>query len=184
MALAETRRSSGSIFPTASTKCATVRYTSMRSIALKDYARLESKIQRVPFSGCWIWTAGTRRGGYGQFSFSGELISAHRAAYLMFRGPIAEGQLVCHRCDVRSCINPDHLFLGSYQDNNRDAIRKGRGNRTYGERASKAKLKEAQVIEIRASNLSQQKLGKRYGVSASTISQIKCGRSWRHLLQI
>lgn len=74
---------------------------------------------------CWLWTAALRC-GYGAFKVDGKAIGAHCYSYAMAHGAIPKGLVVCHSCDVRHCVNPDHLWLGSYKDNMQDASRKGR----------------------------------------------------------
>jgi len=80
----------------------------------------------VPESGCWLWSGATYASGYGAFRRKGKNYLTHRVAYEQAFGPVPDGMLICHRCDVRSCCNPSHLFVGTYTDNNRDMGKKGR----------------------------------------------------------
>ncbi len=93
------------------------------------YDRLMRRMEKKP-SGCWEWT-GYRNPhfNYGQFWVAkGRHISAHRAMWIALHGELTPEQFVCHRCDNPPCINPDHLFIGTLEDNNRDMASKGRYN--------------------------------------------------------
>ena len=150
----------------------------MRSKSRKRKELFVKKIERDSRAGCWEWT-GWRRGDYGGFWDGYRHVFAHRFAWELWVGPIPEGLCVCHHCDNPPCVNPAHLFVGTSTDNNRDMIAKGREAR--GERSGRAKLTDKAVAEIRDSLERPYILAKRYGVSLSTISTARTGRSWKHL---
>lgn len=143
--------------------------------------RLLSKV-KVNDDGCWEWQGALCDPGYGRITIDGTLIGAHRASYIEFVGPIPQGFEVCHHCDNRSCVNPDHLFSGPHSANAADAATKGRMAR--GERHSHAKLTENEVREIRESfsqGKSQRELALRYRVCDATIWFIVRRKTWRHV---
>lgn len=88
--------------------------------------RFEEKFIPEPMSGCWLWTAAALPLGYGKMYVGGKLELAHRISYRLYKGPIPEGMLVRHRCDVVACVNPDHLETGTHQQNAGDMVERGR----------------------------------------------------------
>lgn len=97
----------------------------VRVKTLKD--RLIEKIKINPENGCWEWQAAMMQSGYGKISIRRSVhTGAHRASYTVFNGEIPDGMVICHKCDNKKCINPDHLFIGTYLDNSKDAQSKGR----------------------------------------------------------
>src|SRR3990167_7169618 len=95
---------------------------------------------------CWFWIGCTKSNGYGLIQVGGKLEHVHRASWMAHRGPIPNGLWVLHHCDVRNCINPEHLYLGTHSDNTADMVNRGRFNP---ERAAGAKLSWEQVREMR-----------------------------------
>jgi HNH endonuclease len=90
-------------------------------------ARFLSKIEKVE-NGCWLWVASHLPNGYGRFNWNGRAGYAHRYAYEAAHGVIPDGMSICHTCDVRDCVNPDHLFAATHRENMRDMVSKGRGH--------------------------------------------------------
>jgi len=131
-----------------------------------------------PNSGCLLWLGMVNNSGYGIVAKK----LAHRVAYWMDRGAIPEGMLVCHTCDVRSCVNPRHLFLGTNADNVRDAVAKGKYKRGEASPSSRLKNKDIMVIRQRiAAGHTNKCIANDYGVTPPTINQIKTGKRWRYI---
>lgn len=146
---------------------------------------LLSRCEPEPNTGCWLWMGAVAGGtGYGVTRRDGKPIGAHRLAFALANGEAPKGMDVCHRCDVRICLNPAHLFAGTRAENLADMRRKGRANDPKGVRHPKAKLTEEDVRAVRralAVGGSLTDLGRQYGVAAQTISSIKSGRNWKCL---
>lgn len=129
-----------------------------------------------PNSGCWLWMLHLDKKGYGKIQrscfkpiFGGINLLAHRYSYFLHYGIVPPADMkVCHKCDVTSCVNPDHLFLATQYENVQDCIRKGRWTNT--------KLTDDQVNYIRSSTETYRELAERYGVSRSLINMIRLGR--------
>ena len=138
--------------------------------------------------GCWEWQGSRHPNGHGYFSAGRASVGyAHRAAWEFVHGPIPFGLFVCHHCDNPPCVRPDHLFLGTQNDNVQDAVSKGRMSR--GESHHAAKLTEAAVREIRVAEVgwtqSRQSLARalapRYGVTSFAVKAVLQRNRWRHI---
>lgn len=149
---------------------------------------------------CWIWTAGRRRpNSYGDFKPGKKFQAreAHRFSYLLKFREIPFGLFVCHHCDNPPCVNPDHLFLGTAQDNADDCKRKNRTTKgdkswvhnnpyiTRGENNGRAKLKAAQVLEIRnlydTGEFSQAGIARMFSLDSARVGEIVNGKMWKSL---
>lgn len=151
-------------------------------IPKSDHYLFFKKVEPIPFSGCWIWMGGLFSHGYGQFNpkVSSQRY-AHRWSWEHANGYIPKGMNVLHKCDVRCCVNPDHLFIGSQLDNVRDMDKKGRRvvSVKHGEAHHNAKISQKQVIEIMASEETNVSIAARFGVKPSAISKIRNCRTWK-----
>jgi HNH endonuclease len=141
--------------------------------------RFERKYIPEPMSGCWLWLGLLHEGGYGEFREHGKRIRAHVFSYKYFKGKIPKGKFVLHTCDVRCCVNPDHLYAGTKKQNTADCIRRNRF--PQGERHAHTTFVAAQVLAIRTDPRFQYIIAAEYGVCQMTISNIKLKRTWKHV---
>jgi hypothetical protein len=142
-----------------------------------------------PNTGCWLWIGGWAPFGHGVIRMGskakGQIYKmAHRVAYELYKGPIPDGMCVCHKCDVPQCVNPEHLFLGTYADNMHDMWKKGRArieNHMKGVDVWCAKLDDDKVREILASTESSRKIATRLGVGKTAVLRVRRGIGWKHV---
>lgn len=152
-----------------------------------DKERIEKFWQRVDISdffGCWEWTAGKTDNGYGRISNGEREVRSHRFAFELAYRPIPEGLLCLHKCDNKLCCNPNHLYLGTHKDNNRDRSVRNRDSWPRGMNASAAKLTNEDVWKIRvllAEGLTERKIASKFGVEKTAVHKIKHGKSWGHI---
>lgn len=133
-----------------------------------------------PNTGCWVWLGGLNHGGYGQINMPGnKQRRAHCLSYEIHNGPIPEGLEVRHSCDLRCCINPEHLLVGTRQQNIDDAILRNRFVR--GERRKDSKLTDAEAAIIKLDTRSQCLIAAEYGIDPSVVCRIRRGKTWKHV---
>ena len=146
-------------------------------------------------NGCWEWTAATAS-GYGRIRINGNVESAHRISYMIHFNESPGHLLVCHKCDNKLCVNPGHLFLGSYSDNLKDAIDKGintpptggrkfeKGHKPKNKRLSDEEAAHIKMLILNRGNKTLNDIAKETGVPASTIKDISSGRSYVNIRQL
>jgi len=139
-------------------------------------------------NGCIEWTACLNGHGYGQFRLARQRknITAHRFSWIIANGVISKGLCVCHRCDNRKCVNPNHLFLGTFAENSADMVSKGRakGAKLEGVLNPRCKLTELEVEAIRQSSASLSNIARMYKIGKSQVQRIKSGVAWSTLQTI
>lgn len=140
---------------------------------------IERAYEKCPITGCWIWKRGTNGYGYGRMWDGHKTVGAHRFMFELAYGPIPEGIMVLHKCDVRECVNPDHLFLGTCADNMVDKVAKNRQMR--GSRHWASKITEAQAAAIFCDTRPQKIIAKDFGITQSQVSHIKSRDNWAHV---
>jgi len=123
---------------------------------------------------CWFWKGAVHHSGYGSFNLNGQKRIAHTVAFEFFVGPIPAGKMVCHKCDVRLCVNPNHLFPGTAQDNVDDMVKKGRHR--HG-----SKLTNEQARSIRFDRRSEKVIAKQFKISKNQVGRIRRCEAWKEL---
>lgn len=130
---------------------------------------------------CWLWIGSLNPTGYGHASRGGRVLGAHRLSYEIAHGPIPQGMSVLHRCDVRNCVNPAHLFLGTQAENVADMMRKGRKVPPRGERQHMARLTAEKVLAIRAAKGTYEEIARMFGVAKPTVGNVIRRETWKHV---
>lgn len=152
----------------------------------KQIARFWNKVTTQDSDECWEWQAGLNPDGYGRVSLRCKSYGAHRVSYFLQHQKDPGELCVCHTCDNPKCVNPSHLWLGTFGDDMRDMTKKGRGVIPHvpGSKHGAAKLTEQQVLDIRAqyaNGQDQYTLGRKYGVAHQTIHCLVTRKSWKHI---
>lgn len=143
----------------------------------KDKSRFWSKVDKS--GDCWTWTASKNHGGYGQFGANGKGYISHRVSWSISNGDIPKGMLICHHCDNPPCVNPDHLFLGTYQDNMDDKMRKGRHG------TQKVRTRDIPIMMMcRRKGMEYSDIADLFSLSTSTVNNILIGRAWSSITGI
>lgn len=149
--------------------------------------RFWEKVERGAEDDCWTWIGKVTTAGYGQIGRGRNVegqVHVHRLSYEMAKGPIPDGLVIRHRCDNRVCVNPGHLEVGTYADNSRDCVERGRTADRKGEAHPQAKVTAADVREIRRlvdSGALQSVVAARFGLSKQSVSSIVTRRNWSHV---
>lgn len=153
--------------------------TPTRGMTLAE--KLAGRSSADPHSGCLLWTGPRTPDGYGIVWHEQTNLLVHREAWKLANGDIPSEMFVCHRCDVRNCINPEHMFLGSPQDNMDDKMMKGRHRTPRGEEHPAAKLTAEAVARIRTDTRPTKIIADEFGVSEGAIRHVRKLDTWRGL---
>lgn len=158
----------------------------MNRMSVKDRFYYIAKIPKDKTQ-CWIWQNSIDGSGYGCISVNNKKTKAHRLSYILHKGEIPKGLCVCHTCDNRRCVNPDHLWLGTWAENLEDMRNKGRGYFLIvpsGSENGRAKLKDNDIRQIRKyakEGFTSLEISKLYPVNRNMIDHIIKRRNWKHV---
>jgi len=153
-----------------------------------DVARFWAKVHKLGNNDCWVWTASQDKDMYGKFRLvkNGKKIDirAHVYSWQLYVGrPIPISMIICHKCDKPYCVNPNHLFIGTTQDNANDMVKKGRSLK--GERNAASKLTTVKVKKARdlfaTGNYTKKQIAKLLSIAPSTTSNMLSGKSWQDI---
>lgn len=155
----------------------------MIKLTNKDIERFWSKVDVKGEDECWEWKKCKDKDGYGQYQINKKKYLSHRISWILENGDIPKKMCICHKCDNPSCVNPNHLFLGTNKNNSEDMTNKNR--QAKGENQGLHKLTEKQILEIRLKYIpykyTQQKLAEEYNISRSLIGYIVRNKIWKHI---
>lgn len=143
-------------------------------------SKFSSRYIPEPMSGCWLWLGAVDRKGYGRARLNGRDSGAHRLSWALHRGEIPFGLWVLHRCDNPCCVNPEHLFLGTCQDNHDDMFAKGRAPRRDGEFASNRRFSIEDIRAIRMARGTLASIAERYSTHLQYVWKIRNGKIWKN----
>jgi HNH endonuclease len=153
------------------------------------WAKVDKSAGQGPWGDCWLWTGSVNDQGYGKFTAKGSrAYRTHKFSFELIHGSLAKGVCVLHRCDIRRCVNPAHLFAGTRADNNRDTASKGRirnGDRK-GSKHPQAVLNDNLVIAIlwlKDLGLSAAEIAQAVGRKRTTVDNVVSGRAWSHVVK-
>ncbi len=163
-------------------KAIDIRHSEMGSVT----SRFNERWMPEPYSGCWLWMGTIHYKGYGVIyvGFKNnrpKWEQSHRVSWEIHRGTIPAGMCVLHRCDTRSCVNPNHLFIGTKTDNNLDRDNKGRHIALRGENHGMSKLTDAQILSIRSDPRPHKLIAAEHGIFYTSVSKIKRRIAWAHV---
>lgn len=135
---------------------------------------------------CWIWKGSKFVDGYGRMKIGRKItLRAHRLSWEIHHGKIPKDKMICHKCDVKLCVNPEHIYVGDIHTNARDRVERGRQSTTRGSKSGMSKLTERDVLNIRflhkIKKYNQRQLAKKYSVSFGHINNVVLRKSWKQI---